>query len=152
VTNSELRRLQTDPQLVQERIRRLAPPELYGAVSIEVERRAPAGWRLRMRGGDGEHWMAEQWRLSMIWSLSLEDDGNIWLHASLAHGKRLPERPEMGRVKDWVFGPARWAYEVWPPEAAYVNLREVLHLWGRLDGSPVLPEFSALASDGTRTI
>jgi hypothetical protein len=41
-----------------------------------------------------------------------------------------------------VFGD-RWAYQVFAPPADHINLHNfALHLWGRLDGKPVLPDFT----------
>jgi hypothetical protein len=38
-----------------------------------------------------------------------------------------------------------YAYAVFPPADRYVNIHpHCLHLWARLDGSAVLPEFSEI--------
>ena len=65
-----------------------------------------------------------------------------WLHASIAWTDQMPDYDDLAMLKDAVFGPERWAYQVFPPEARHVNIHEfALHLWGRVDGQNELPEF-----------
>jgi len=38
--------------------------------------------------------------------------------------------------------PAGYAYQVFAPPSQHVNIHPyALHLWGKVDGSPTLPEF-----------
>jgi hypothetical protein len=70
-----------------------------------------------------------------------------WIHASLAWTDRMPDYDELCMLKDAVFGPGRYAYQVFPPVSQHVNIHEhALHLWGRADGGAMLPEFGR---DGT---
>lgn len=71
-----------------------------------------------------------------------DKDGVDWVHASIA-------RPEMPTYEDLkllhaaVF-PGGWAYQVFAPPSSHVNIHEnALHIWGRLDGMTVLPDFAA---------
>src|SRR5262245_31193901 len=120
---TEMLRFACDPAVRAQREARRSPPEVLEAVAAEVEARRSPGWWLRATAPDGECWDLTQFHLRMIWSLAVEADGRPWLHVSVSHRKRLPNRDEMARVKDWVFGPERYAYEVWPTADRYVNLR-----------------------------
>jgi hypothetical protein len=76
-----------------------------------------------------------------------EHDGVEWIHASIAYTSQMPDYEDLATLKDAVFGPARYAYQVFPPASQHVNIHEhALHLWGRADGRPQLPEFG---KDGT---
>lgn len=66
-----------------------------------------------------------------------------WLHVSVSRADHvLPTWTEMALVKDVFIGGDRLALQVMPPDAEYVNIAEVLHLWHPLDGL-VLPDFTA---------
>ena len=40
--------------------------------------------------------------------------------------------------------PEGWAYQVFAPPWAHINIHpNALHLWGRLDGANVLPDFGS---------
>ena len=72
-----------------------------------------------------------------------EHDGAEWVHASMARPDELPTYNELKWLHAAVFG-AGYAYQVFPPPSDHVNIHEyALHLWGRHDGSAVLPEFGA---------
>ena len=74
--------------------------------------------------------------------------GDDWVHASIAHVGRMPTYADLKLLHRAVFGDG-WAYQVFAPPADHVNLHEhALHLFGRLDGKPVLPDFT----DGTGSI
>jgi hypothetical protein len=77
-----------------------------------------------------------------------EHDGAEWVHASVAFSNGvMPLYTDLVALKDAVFGPDREAYQVFPPAARHVNIHPTaLHLWGRADGSAVLPLFG---QDGT---
>lgn len=149
-------RYRADPTIAAMRDARQVPAPILQAMRDEVEQRrpmAPHAWDRVQRTLDGEGWISNARKLRMIWSVALEDDSHPWIHASVSRRDRLPTYDEMMTIRRWVFGPDRWAYQVHPPDSGpHVNLREVLHLWGRLDGTPQLPEFSAVTSTGERTI
>lgn len=67
--------------------------------------------------------------------------GDEWVHASIA-GPEMPAYDDLKRLHAAVFG-CGWAYQVFAPPAEHVNLHErALHLFGRLDGKPALPDFT----------
>ncbi len=70
-----------------------------------------------------------------------EQDGVDWVHASIAFQDRMPTYLELALLHDSVW-PQGYAYQVFAPPAAHVNIHPyALHLWGRLDGAMVLPDF-----------
>jgi hypothetical protein len=69
-------------------------------------------------------------------------DGNEWVHASIAAADQPPGYAELKALHAAVFG-AGYAYQCFVPATQHVNIHEhALHLWGRLDGRAVLPEFA----------
>lgn len=76
----------------------------------------------------------------------------MWLHASVAFADRLPTYEEVCLVK-WAVFENRYAYQVFTPDEQHVTFHNhALHLWGRLDGVPALPEFSVEIAPGQRMI
>jgi hypothetical protein len=54
----------------------------------------------------------------------------------------VPDYADLKLLHTAVFADG-WAYQVFAPPVKHVNIHEhVLHLFGRLDGSPVLPDFT----------
>lgn len=93
-------------------------------------------------GPDGFRWYIRDG--SVIVTQSDHDDGVEWIHASIAFADRDPTYEELTVLHRGVFGRRRWAYQVFAPTARHVNIHEhALHLWGRADGTPVLPDFGA---------
>lgn len=91
----------------------------------------PDGWSLRSRGEPG----------SVIVTCA-EHDGDDWVHASIAWRDRMPTYLELKMLHDAVFA-GGWAYQVFAPGSDHVNIHQhALHLWGRLDGKPALPDFT----------
>lgn len=71
----------------------------------------------------------------------------VWLHASISHGERTPTYEELVLLHRAVWGETGWAYQVFAPTADHVNIHpRALHLWGRPDGSPQLPNFGAFGT------
>jgi hypothetical protein len=69
------------------------------------------------------------------------DDGIEYLHASIALGS-MPRYEDLVMLHRAAFGRNRYAYQVFAPAGEHVNLHDTaLHLWGRADGKPCLPEF-----------
>lgn len=65
-----------------------------------------------------------------------------WLHASMSYVDRLPEYADLKLLHQAVFGPLP-AYQVFVGPAEHYNHHEFcLHLWGRADGTPQLPDFA----------
>lgn len=94
----------------------------------------PAGFRIPLRDyvlGGG----------SVIVSQAEIEDVE-WLHASVAFAEADPRYIDLVILHGAVFGRKRWAYQLFTPAADHVNIHEhALHLWGRADGKPVLPDF-----------
>lgn len=77
-----------------------------------------------------------------------DHDGVEWIHASISHREKMPSYADLKRLHDAVFRDG-WAYQVFAPPSEHVNIHEFcLHLFGRLDGKRVLPDFT----DGTGSI
>lgn len=92
----------------------------------------PDGWAFRNFDGDG----------SVIISCATHDDGNEWVHASIAWRSHMPTYADLKLLHRAVFD-GGWAYQVFAPPDDHVNIHEhALHLWGRLDGKPALPDFT----------
>lgn len=73
-----------------------------------------------------------------------EHDGAGWIHASLARANHMPSYDDLARLKRAVFGPDRYAFQVFPPASRHVNIHaKALHLWGRADSVNPLPDFGA---------
>jgi len=78
-------------------------------------------------------------------SVQKYQDREIWLHVSACRRKpdELPTWEDMKRVKRDFIGQDGWAYQVFPSEDEYVNHHPfVLHLFARIDGKAVLPDFT----------
>lgn len=76
------------------------------------------------------------------------EPGVGWVHASIAYAtpNRMPSYADLKRMHHGVFGDGH-AYQVFAPAAEHVNIKgNVLHIWGRLDGKPVLPDFGRLGT------
>ncbi len=79
--------------------------------------------------------------------------GIEWLHASLAWDHVMPTYEDLVLLHRAFFGRKRYAYQVFAPESEHIsgtNDRDglpgheyALHLWGRIDGTPALPEFGS---------
>lgn len=73
-------------------------------------------------------------------------DGAEWIHASIAARAEMPSYEDMKRLHRAAFGNG-YAYQVFAPPTQHVNIHQyALHLWGRVDGRPMLPEFGAEGS------
>lgn len=99
------------------------------------------------RGYDHAGFVLDHLRQRSRIIVSVEDapeeiGGGRWAHASMSHQDRVPDYEEMCLLHAAVWGSEGWSYEVHAPRAEHVNINEtVLHLWGREDGAPVLPDF-----------
>ncbi|MGW6502946.1 DUF7694 domain-containing protein [Nonomuraea angiospora] len=72
-----------------------------------------------------------------------EMDGAEWIHASFAWLDHIPSYEDLTVLKAGVFGDRREAYQVFAPAARHINIHtNALHLWGRADGTRVLPDFA----------
>lgn len=98
-------------------------------------------------GPDGWRFVNLDGRSSVI--VSVADHGpDEWIHASIARADEMPSYADLKLLHAAVFGD-RWAYQVFAPPSDHVNIHSyALHLFGRLDGAPALPDFT----DGTGSI
>jgi len=79
---------------------------------------------------------------SIIVSHHTWEDGWDWLHASINYQNVMPDYFDLKVLHLAVFGRARWAYQIFAPEKEHVNITpNALHLWGRADGTQILPDF-----------
>ena len=92
----------------------------------------PDGWKFVALDGTG----------SIILTVCDQDDGHDWIHASIAHPDQMPTYDDLKHLHAAVFGDG-WAYQLFAPPSDHVNIHEyALHLFGRLDGKPALPDFT----------
>lgn len=111
------------------------------ALTIRMDLHSRRRWRCVEIGDDGSAWRSQG--LSVIWSVSEEQDGRVWLHVSAARADRLPSYSDMANVKRLFIGPSRYAYSVWASDAMHVNIHPyVLHLWCALSGDEPMPDFT----------
>lgn len=103
----------------------------------------PPAWEMVERDHiSGAKYVARLRGLVAIISCSRELDGQFWLHLSVSHRKRVPTWQELTWCKDIFLGD-REAYQVLPPPERYVNIMpNVLHMFARIDGAAVLPDFT----------
>ena len=96
------------------------------------QRLGPDGWGYRKIGSPG----------SIIVTCADHDDGHDWVHASIAFPDHMPTYEDLKMLHAAVFCDG-WAYQVFAPPSDHVNIHEyALHIWGRLDGKPGLPDFT----------
>jgi hypothetical protein len=111
------------------RLRRVFGWERY----LVPEPFGPDGWQ-----------MVERDRSGSVIVTCAHHDGAEWVHASIAKVDRLPAYAELTTLRAAVWGDDGWAYQVFAPPSSHVNIHEfALHLWGRLDGQAVLPNFGS---------
>jgi hypothetical protein len=90
----------------------------------------PNGWRYLALDGSG----------SVIVTMAPFGDDE-WVHASIGRAE-MPTYADLKMLHTAVFGDG-WAYQVFAPPSDHINLHEhALHLWGRNDGLPALPNFT----------
>jgi hypothetical protein len=94
----------------------------------------PDGWMLQAKNGDGIV-------IVTVAPPPIPDDQEAdWIHASISR-KTMPTYGDLAKLHQAVW-PDGWAYQMFAPPSEHVNIHErALHLWGRLDGSPVMPNF-----------
>jgi hypothetical protein len=89
-------------------------------------------------------WLFEGPGARMIVSYDVDSEPGVpWIHASFGYQlrERMPTYNDMKRMHQWVFGDG-FSYQVFVPPEQHINIASnVLHLWGRHDGKPALPDF-----------
>lgn len=100
------------------------PPTQYG----------PAGWRIDRYD-----------RTASILVSQADFDGADYIHASIATTDHttLPDYTDLALLHRAVFGDG-YSYQVFAPRNRHVNIHPTaLHIWGRADGRPCMPEFGS---------
>jgi hypothetical protein len=96
-----------------------------------------------------QEWGEDAWMIlgngkAIIVSLDFESEpGTDWIHASISYKmpSRYPSYADLKTLHRAVFGEGH-AYQCFVPATEHINLTgNVLHLWGKLDGTPALPNF-----------
>jgi hypothetical protein len=94
------------------------------------------GWKIRRRD-----------REAAVIVSCCEYDGAEWVHASMSRPDRMPTYDDLALLHRAAFGDDGWAYQVFAPPSEHINIHQYcLHLWGRLDGVSVLPNFGEYGS------
>lgn len=105
--------------------------------------KCPKNWEIIQPWGDGFALREKDGGLRVIIDCEVKSDGFDWIHISVSRKSWTPTHEDMVKVKQDFLGIDCYAYSIWPPEDMYVNIHShCLHLWSRLDGSRILPEFS----------
>lgn len=107
----------------------------------------PDGWRFQEFDGTGPDAVMTREILATVFDV----DGVDWIHASVIRltdgaigNETMPTYEDLTEMHHAVFGDG-YAYQMFVPRSSHVNLRNnVLHLWGRRDGNPAMPDFGAL--------
>jgi hypothetical protein len=87
----------------------------------------------------------------IVTPMHLEED---WIHASISRVNEMPTYDDLKLMHLAVFGDG-FSYQVFAPTELHVNLHAyALHLWGRADGKPAMPDFAGVFEKefGYRTI
>jgi hypothetical protein len=93
-------------------------------------------------GPDGWAFQHRQEPSSVLVSCDVMGDGAVWVHASMTRDGEVPSYGDLKLLHRAVFGDG-WSYQVFTPPSDHVNIHEfALHLFGRLDGEPALPDFT----------
>jgi hypothetical protein len=117
-------------------------PPIVLPLSEYLPRVLPAGWTIVKRWGDGNMLMHRS-GLKVIVDTAPCDDGREWMHISMSREDRLPSFDDMKFAKETFAGNDRYAYQVFPPAAKYVNQHPFcLHLYVPLTGADPLPDFT----------
>ena len=112
----------------------------------------PKGWSITGQWGDGLALTENGGGLRVLIDCEVKGDGNPWIHVSYSRKSWTPTHEDTCKVRAAFIG-NRYAYAVFPPEEKYVNIHpHCLHLWARLDGAAVTPEFSEVLEGIGRSI
>jgi hypothetical protein len=122
----------------------IVPREALNA--LRIKRVLGRDWSPPDEYGD-DCWCFSSATRTVIVSGWREPDGVEWIHASISciNGD-MPDYADLKLLHRAAFGDGH-AYQCFVPADQHINLTEnVLHLWGKLDGSPALPEFGRFGS------
>jgi hypothetical protein len=117
--------------------------------AIAIRRRFGHGWTCELLVYEGED-AEDCWVFfgpsgqKVIVSYDPDSEPGVeWVHASVSWNTnyRLPSYFDLKQMHAAVFGDG-FAYQCFVPGDKHINIKSnVLHLWGKLDGSPALPDF-----------
>lgn len=117
-------------------VRRKLSPSRWG-VPIPF---GPDGWKLLCRLEKGSIIITTS-------PLPLGTDDTEYTHASVSFADRMPTYADLATLHRAVWGEQGWSYQVFAPKADHVNIHgTALHLWGRADGRPMMPNFGILGT------
>jgi hypothetical protein len=72
------------------------------------------------------------------------EDWVEWVHASISRDT-MPTYEDLKLLHKAVFKD-KWAYQIFAPESRHINIHEhALHLFGRFDGLPQIPDFQKIS-------
>jgi hypothetical protein len=113
------------------RIRKMLGKNLWRAPTAF----GPDGWKMVQVTGNGS--------VLVTCSPHPDDpDGPEYLHASIAYADHMPTYTDLTVLHRAVWGEG-YAYQVFVGGHEHVNIHNhALHLWGRLDGQPMMPKFA----------
>lgn len=97
-------------------------------------------------GPDGWCFGSQDYTRSIIVSCAWMD-GAEWIHASISYSdhETMPTYDDLVLLHRTFF--PGYAYQVFAPPDQHVNIHETaLHLFGRVDGKPVMPEFGGMGT------
>lgn len=81
------------------------------------------------------------YKLLILGSICIEQDGRIWYHVSLSRIDEMPSYKDLCFVKKYFVGEDRWAIQVFPKKSEHVSDHDrTLHLWTCLEAD-ILPDF-----------
>jgi hypothetical protein len=93
-------------------------------------------------GTDGWQMLRKDYGSGIIVSVNRFEDGIEWAHASIARSTELPSYEDLVTLRTAVWGEEGWAFQVFAPPGDHISIHPfTLHLWGRLDGARIHPNF-----------
>lgn len=112
--------------------------QVFGRKEWQVpEPFGPDGWR--MFSVDGKSSVI----VTVIVTAFDWQQGVEYAHASIAR-QTMPSYEDLVTLHQAVWGDTGYAYQMFVPRESHVNIHShALHLWGRADGAPLLPDFGA---------
>ena len=116
----------------------------------EISARLPGWLKPEPFGDDGWSFEGPAGQQKRIFvTLDQESDpDNWWIHASISYSRnwRIPSYSDLKQMHAAVFGDG-FAYQCFVPPSKHISItNNVLHLWGRYDGTNVLPDFGRMGT------
>lgn len=103
----------------------------------------PNGWRFDETDKGNGYGVERRVLVSVDTGLDQADPRTAWVHASISYRDEniMPDYDDLQLMHRAVW-PDGHAYQCFVPPGNHINIRSnALHLWGRLDGAAVLPDF-----------